>query len=99
MGLINDYKSSSKREIWIEGVLSNFIYGMLGAIVVVAVTLRLDVGVLIAYMAYYFYLGRVVNRPRYVTSLGKFVVFPIPTAIGAFVGYKLSPILITLIIL
>lgn len=97
MGLINDYKSSSKKEVWIEGVLSNFIYGMLGAIVVVAVTLRLDVGVLIAYMAYYFYLGRVVNRPRYVTSLGKFVVFPIPTAIGAFVGYKLSPILITLI--
>ena len=99
MGLINDYKNSSKREIWIEGVLSNFIYGMLGAIVVVAVTLRLDIGVLIAYLAYYFYLGRVVNRPRYVTSLGKFVVFPIPTAIGAFVGYKLSPILITLIIL
>ena len=97
MGLINDYKSSSKKEVWIEGVLSNFIYGMLGAIVVVAVTLRLDVGVLTAYMAYYFYLGRVVNRPRYVTSLGKFVVFPIPTAIGAFVGYKLSPILITLI--
>jgi hypothetical protein len=97
MGLIDDYKNSSKREVWIEGVLSNFIYGMLGAIVVVAITLRLDLFVLIAYLVYYFYLGRVVNRPRYVTSLGKFVVFPIPTAIGAFVGYKLGPILIEMI--
>jgi len=26
--------------------------------------------------------------------LGKFIVFPIPTSIGAFVGYKLAPFLI-----
>jgi len=41
-------------------------------------------------MIYYFFLGRVVNRPKYVTSLGKFIIFPVPTAIGAFVGYKLA---------
>jgi hypothetical protein len=44
-------------------------------------------------MIYYFFLGRVVNRPKYVTSLGKFIVFPVPTALGAFAGYKLAYIL------
>lgn len=92
--LKKEYRESSKKEIWIDGVLSNFIYGMLGALVVVSITLKVDVAVLISYMSYYFFLGKVVNRPKYVTSLGKFVVFPIPTALGAFVGYKLIPILI-----
>jgi len=49
-----------------------------------------DILVLLGYMIYYFFLGRVVNRPKYVTSLGKFIIFPVPTAIGAFVGYKLA---------
>ena len=53
--------------------------------------------VLLAYLAYYFFLGKVVNRPKYVTSLGKFIIFPIPTAIGAFIGYKVTPLLITLL--
>tara|TARA_R110000803_G_scaffold15396_3_gene42621 strand:- start:151 stop:453 length:303 start_codon:yes stop_codon:yes gene_type:complete len=92
--LIEEYKSASPREIWIDGVLSNFIYGLLGALVVVTITARMDMAVLLAYLAYYFFLGKVVNRPKYVTSLGNFIVFPIPTSIGAFVGYKIAPILI-----
>ena len=39
-------------------------------------------------------MGRIVNRPKYVTDLGKLVVFPIPSALGAFTGYKLSYLLI-----
>ena len=64
---------------------------------IVALTLKIDIAVLLAYLVYYFFLGKVVNRPKYVTSLGKFIVFPIPTAIGAYIGYKITPILITLI--
>lgn len=94
--LKEEFKQASPQELWIDGILYNFIYGMLGALVVVAITLRLDLAVLVAYMSYYFFLGRIVNRPKYVTSLGKFIVFPIPTALGAFIGYKLGPILIEL---
>jgi hypothetical protein len=32
-----------------------------------------------------------------VTDLGRMIVFPIPSALGAFTGYKLSYILIELI--
>ena len=95
--VVKEYKESPKKEIWLDGVLYNFIYGFLGAVVIVALTLKIDMAVLLAYLAYYFFLGKVVNRPKYVTSLGKFIVFPIPTAIGAYIGYKITPILITLI--
>ena len=96
--LIEEYKDSTKREIWIDGVLSNFIYGLLGSMVIVTITSGIDMAVLFAYLLYYFYLGKVVNRPKYVTSLGKFIVFPIPTSIGAFVGYKLAPLLIEILL-
>lgn len=95
--LKQEYKESSKKEVWLDGVLSNFIYGMLGAIVVTTITLGVDMGVLLAYLVYYFYLGKVVNRPKYITALGKFIIFPIPTAIGAFTGYKLGPLLLQIL--
>lgn len=92
-----EYKESDKKEIWLDGVLGNFIYGFLGAFIVITVTLQVDIAVLLAYLMYYFYLGKVVNRPKYVTALGKFIVFPIPTAIGAFLGYKIAPIILNLL--
>jgi hypothetical protein len=73
-----------------SAIIDNFIFGFLGAILVVFIAERVDVLVLLGYMVYYFFLGRVVNRPKYVTSLGKFIVFPVPTALGAFAGYKLA---------
>jgi hypothetical protein len=95
--LIIDFKSATPYELWIEGVLYNFLYGFLGAVVIVAVNLRIDIAVLISYMIFYFFLGKIVNRPKYVTDLGKFIVFPVPTALGAFIGYKISPYLINLV--
>ena len=95
--LINEYKQSGPKEVWLDGVMSNFVYGLLGSMVIVTITSRVDIAVLLAYIIYYFYLGKVINRPKYVTSLGKFIVFPIPTAIGAFVGYKVAPYLIQIL--
>ena len=87
-----EYKNATKQEIW-EGVRDNFIWGFLGSTLVVFVTTEIDVAVLLAYLAYYFYVGRIVNRPKYVTDLGKLIVFPLPTALGAFIGYKASYLL------
>jgi hypothetical protein len=87
-----EYRDTPKKEIT-EAVIDNFTFGLLGAILVVFVSQRVDILVILGYMTYYFFLGRVVNRPKYVTSLGKFIVFPVPTAIGAFIGYKLAYLL------
>jgi len=87
-----EYRETAKGEIR-NAILENFVYGLLGSILVVFIAERVDILVLLGYMTYYFFVGKVVNRPKYVTSLGKFIVFPVPSAMGAFIGYKLAYIL------
>lgn len=91
--IIKEYKSATRQEIW-EGVRDNFTFGFIGATLVVFIATRVDIAVLAAYLTYYFFMGRIVNRPKYVTDLGKLIVFPVPSALGAFTGYKLSYILL-----
>tara|TARA_R110000803_G_scaffold190628_1_gene253202 strand:+ start:165 stop:452 length:288 start_codon:yes stop_codon:yes gene_type:complete len=85
----DEYLETPKSEI-VQAILENTIYGFLGSIIVVFISNRIDIAVLLGYVIYYFYVGKVINRPKYVTSLGKFIMFPIPTSLGAFVGYKLA---------
>jgi hypothetical protein len=94
--IVKEYKDATPFEIW-EGVRDNFIFGFLAAILVVFIATKTDIAVLIGYITYYFFLGRIVNRPKYVTDLGKMIVFPIPSTLGAFSGYKLSYILLELL--
>lgn len=94
--IVKDWQDATFAEVW-EGVRDNFLFGFIGATLVVFIATRTDLAVLIGYITYYFFMGRIVNRPKYVTDLGKLVVFPIPSALGAFTGYKLSYLLIQLI--
>jgi hypothetical protein len=94
--IYKEYKDATAKEIW-EGVRDNFIFGFLGATLVVFIATRTDIAVLIGYLLYYMFMGRIVNRPKYVTDLGRKIVFPFPSALGAFVGYKLSYVLLHLI--
>ena len=87
--IIREYKAATTKEIW-EGVRDNFTFGFIGATLVVFIATRTDMAVLLGYLLYYNFMGTIVNRPKYVTDLGKLIVFPIPSALGAFAGYKLS---------
>lgn len=94
--IYKEYKDATAKEIW-EGVRDNFIFAFIGATLVVFISTKTDIAVLLGYLTYYFYMGRILNRPKYVTDLGRLIVFPVPSAIGAFVGYKLSYIILNLI--
>ena len=94
--IYKEYKSATTKEI-LNGTIDNFTFGFLGATLVVFISTRTDIAVLFGYLIYYFYMGKIVNRPKYVTDLGRLIVFPIPSALGAFTGYKLSYILLELI--
>jgi len=94
--IVKEWNEASTMEVW-EGVRDNFIFGFLGATIVVFIATRTDLMVLFGYLIYYFFMGRIVNRPKYVTDLGKLIVFPIPSALGAFAGYKFSYIIQELI--
>ena len=94
--IVKEYKDATRQEIW-EGVRDNFTWGFLASIIIVFVSTKSDIAVLLSYIVYYTFLSRVLNRPKYITDLGKLVIFPYPSALGAFVGYKLSSYLLTLI--
>jgi hypothetical protein len=94
--IIKEWNNATPNEVW-EGFRDNFTFGFLGATLVVFIATKTDLAVLLGYIVYYFFMGRIVNRPKYVTDLGKMIVFPIPSALGAFTGYKLSYILLQLI--
>jgi hypothetical protein len=71
----------------------NFMWGFLGNSIVVFAAKELDVLVLIKYIIYYILISYIVNRKKYETMLGKFIVLPGSAAIGAFTGYKLAQII------
>jgi len=91
--IIKEINEATPYEVW-EGVRDNFLFGFIGATLMVFIATQTDIAVLLGYLVYYFFMGKIVNRPKYVTDLGKMIVFPIPSALGAFSGYKLSLILI-----
>ena len=93
--IVKEYKDATTTEIW-EGIRDNFTFGFIGATLVVFIATKTDLAVLLGYITYYFFMGKIVNRPKYITDLGKMIVFPIPSALGAFTGYKLSYYLLQL---
>ena len=94
--IVKEYKNATSKEIF-EGVRDNFIFGFIGATLVVFIATKTDIAVLFGYLIYYFFMGKIVNRPKYVTDLGKLLVFPVPSALGAFTGYKLAYYLLQLL--
>tara|TARA_R110001606_G_scaffold398561_1_gene577915 strand:- start:176 stop:475 length:300 start_codon:yes stop_codon:yes gene_type:complete len=87
--IVKEYKTAEAGEIK-KAIFENFFFGLSGAMIVPFIALRIDIAVLSGYMVHYFYISKVINRPKYTTSLAKFILFPITTAFGAFVGYKLA---------
>jgi hypothetical protein len=75
----------------------NFMWGFLGNSIVVFAAKELDFLVLINYIVYYVLISYIVNRKKYETMLGKFIVLPGSAAIGAFTGYKLAQMITKLI--
>ncbi len=94
--LVKEYKNATYKEIW-EGIRDNFLFGFIGATLVVFIATRTDIAVLLGYIVYYMFMGKIVNRPKYVTDLGRLIIFPMPSALGAFLGYKLSYVLLGLL--
>lgn len=77
----------------IRETLINFTWGFLGNSIVVFVAKELDFLVLINYIVYYILISYIVNRNKYETILGKFIILPGSAAAGAFTGYKLAQII------
>ena len=77
----------------IKEFLINFSWGFTGNSMVVFISKELDLAVFTNFIVYYLLISYVVNRDKYKTRLGKFIVQPFSAAIGAFFGYKLAQML------
>jgi hypothetical protein len=77
----------------IRETVINFAWGLLGNSVVVFVSKEMDFMVLINYILYYILISYIVNRKKYETMLGKFIVLPGSAAIGAYTGYKIAQLI------
>lgn len=75
--------------------LINFSWGFLGNSIVVFASKEMDLLVLFNFILYYIFISYIVNRQKYETLLGKFIVLPGSAAAGAFAGYKLAQLIST----
>lgn len=81
----------------IRETIINFAWGFVGNGVTVFISREIDAAVLISFVIYYILISYIVNRAKYETRLGKFIVLPGSAAIGAFTGYKVAQIISSLI--
>lgn len=68
----------------------NFAWGFLGNSIVIFMSKQIDLAVFINFVLYYTLISFILNRDKYETVLGKFVVLPMAAASGAYSGYVFS---------
>jgi hypothetical protein len=74
----------------IRETLINFMWGFMGNSIVVFMSKEIDVMVFLNFILYYILISYIVNRDKYQTRLGRFVILPGSAALGAFTGYKVA---------
>ena len=74
----------------IRETIINFMWGLMGNSIVVFMTNQIDVMVFLNFISYYLLISYIVNRDKYTTRLGRFIILPGSAAMGAFSGYKLA---------
>ena len=70
----------------------NFLWGLIGNSIVVFMAREIDFAVAVNFVMYYLLMSYIVNREKYKTRVGKFVIMPVFASMGAFIGYKFAQI-------
>jgi hypothetical protein len=87
---INVYGAITTPLELIRETIINFMWGFMGNSIVVFMTNQIDVMVFLNFISYYLLISYIVNRDKYTTRLGRFIILPGSAAMGAFTGYKLA---------
>ena len=77
----------------ITETLINFSWGFFGNSIVVFMAKEIDLAVLINFFLYYMLISYIVNRAKYESIFGKFVILPGSAALGAYTGYKVAQLI------
>ena len=74
--------------------LVNFAWGFTANFMTPFIASRKDAWVFLSLAWYYLVISFVLNREKYTTNLGKYIVMPFPAAIGAYLAYKAGYVII-----
>lgn len=78
--------------------LINFIYAFAANIMVPFIVLKSDIGIFVSFLLYAYMLSYILNRDKYESKLGRYILMPLPYTLGAFTAIKVGYILAKLII-
>lgn len=87
---------TSPKELVTESLI-NFFWGFFGNSIVVFMAKEIDLAVFVNFLIYYGIISYIVNRAKYESKFGKFIILPGSAAAGAFAGYKAAQYISTLI--
>jgi hypothetical protein len=87
---INIYGAITTPKELITETFINFLWGFMGNSIVVFMAKEIDFMVFMNFIFYYILISYIVNRDKYQTRLGKFIILPGSAAIGAYTGYKMA---------
>lgn len=87
---INIYGAITTGKELIRETIVNFMWGFMGNSIVVFMAKEIDAMVFLNFIFYYMLISYIVNRDKYKTRLGKFVILPGSAALGAYTGYKIA---------
>lgn len=87
---INIYGAITTPYELIRETLINFLWGFMGNSIVVFMSNGIDIMVFLNFILYYILISYIVNREKYQTRLGRFIILPGSAALGAFTGYKVA---------
>lgn len=88
--------ADAKDVTWLEILqhsLVNFLFGFTSSVVIISLTLGYWWVILLAYYLHKQIEGKILNRNKYVTKLGKNWIFPIPSTIGFLLGWYISQLI------
>lgn len=76
----------------------NFLYAFAANVMVPFIILKSDVGILLSFGLYYFMLSYILNRDKYESKLGRYILMPVPCILGAYFAIKIGYVIAQLIV-
>ena len=90
---LNIYGAKTTPSELLRESLINFAWGFVGNSIVVFMAKEIDSAVFVNFLLYYLLMSYIVNRAKYTTRLGRFIVLPVFATFGAFSGYKIAQLI------
>lgn len=66
----------------------NFLYAYVANVTTPFIVQKYDMGVFVGFFIYYYFLSYILNRDKYESKFGRYILLPVPCVLGAFASYK-----------